>query len=73
MLLNVKKMHVGRNNRSVEYNVGIHILEKTTNEKDLGVHVDNELKFHLHSSNAIKKEIKFSGPYRAHVHCEIKL
>ena len=28
---------------------------ETTNKKDLGVHVDNELKFHLHSSNAIKK------------------
>ena len=44
-----KKMHVGRNNRSLEYNMGIHILEETTNEKDLGVHVYNELKFHHYS------------------------
>ena len=54
-------MHLGRNNRSLEYNMGIHILEETTNEKDLGVHVDNELKFHLHSSNAIKKANRILG------------
>ena len=38
-----------------------HVLDETVCEKDLGVHVDNELKFHQHSSIAIKKANQVLG------------
>ena len=32
-----------------------HLLEQVTEEKDLGVIIDNELKFHKHTVATIKK------------------
>ena len=56
-----KRMHLGKKNELTEYIMGNHQLEETTNEKDLGVYIDNDLKFHLHASKAIKKANRILG------------
>ena len=56
-----KVMHIGRRNPHKEYQMEGHILEESTCEKDLGVNMDNELKFHVHSSIAIKKANQILG------------
>ena len=49
-----KAMHFGNNNPKQCYTLNGHILETSSQEKDLGDIVDNELKFHVHTSSAIK-------------------
>ena len=41
------------------------LLEKTRNERDLGVYIDEELKFHDHVSNAVAKASRLLGLIRA--------
>ena len=43
------------------YQMNDHILENVNEEKDLGVIIDNQLKFHTHTSAAIKKANSILG------------
>ena len=61
---NVKKckvMHIGSKNPNHEYLMNDHKLEVSESEKDLGVHIDNQLKFHIHTAAAIKKATQILG------------
>ena len=49
-----KVMHLGYNNPKHRYVLNSHTLDISTCEKDLGVHVDNQLKFHEHTAAATK-------------------
>ena len=50
-----KVLHLGKNYPNQEYLLNGHVLEVSTSEKDLGVHIDNQLKFHVHAAAATKK------------------
>ena len=50
-----KVMHFGRGNPHLVYTMNGCTLEVTTQERDLGVIIDNELKFHVHTAAAVKK------------------
>ena len=56
-----KRMQLGRGNKSRPSLMNDHILENVTEEKDLGVTVDHQLKFHTHTSAAIKKANSILG------------
>ena len=56
-----KCMHVGRKSTAHSYQMNDHILENVNEEKDLGVIIDNRLKFHTHTSAAIKKANSILG------------
>ena len=58
-----KCMHVGRKRTAHLYQMNDHILGNVMEEKDLGVIIDNRLKFHTHSSEAIKKPLEHSENY----------
>ena len=50
-----KVMHKGKHSLNATYEMNGTILENVTEEKDLGVIIDNELKFHKHVSAAVLK------------------
>ena len=50
-----KVLHIGQHDTNYEYYLGNSKLENTTMEKDLGVIMDGELKFHNHVAQAAKK------------------
>ena len=50
-----KCMHFGSRNTKFTYAMNNHFLERTNEEKDLGVIVDDSLKFHGHTAAAVKK------------------
>ena len=54
-------MHFGHNNQRHEYQLDDHTLEKINNHKDLGVIIDNNSKFHIHSASASKKANQILG------------
>ena len=55
-----KVMHFGYQNKKGNYHLYDNILETSHNGKDLGVVIDDNLKFHTHSTAASKKKrIKF--------------
>ena len=54
-------MHLGNRNPHHAYLMNGHELETTECEKDLGVHIDNQLKFHIHSVAASKKADRILG------------
>lgn len=54
-------MHLGKQETPTEYTMNNSILKKTTVEKDLGVHIDNELKFHNHVAKAVLKANRILG------------
>ena len=56
-----KVMHKGYNNKKSEYIMENISLEKVTDEKDLGVIVDAELKFHKHVSQIVSKANQILG------------
>ena len=56
-----KVMHFGKSNPKHIYQLNGHELETTDSEKDLGVMVDNNLKFHVHTSFATKKANQILG------------
>ena len=56
-----KVMHVGRNNTCNQYFMGGHKLKVTKEEKDLGVIIDSDFKFHRHSGSAIKRSNQILG------------
>ena len=51
-------MHLGNNNAKYEYHMGDVTLMRTECEKDLGVWVDDQLKFSTHVSNKVNKANK---------------
>ncbi len=50
-----KSLHWGRTNGNYVYSLNGHNLEQVHQEKDLGVIVDDQLKFHNHTSAAVNK------------------
>ncbi len=50
-----KVMHLGRKNLTLKYNMGEVELEEITHEKDLGVMIDQELKFDIHVERQVNK------------------
>ena len=56
-----KVMHLGYNNPKHQYVLNNHTQEITTCEKDLGVHVDENLKFHKHTAAATKMANRVLG------------
>ena len=54
-------MHFGYNNPKREYTLNGQVLESTEAEKDLGVMVDDKLKFHIHTAFAVKKANQMLG------------
>ena len=56
-----KVMHKGYNNKYSNYNIDNKQLQKVSDEKDLGVTVDRELKFHKHVSQAVSKANQVLG------------
>ena len=62
-------LHLGTANPSWEYHMNGTTLEATSDEKDLGVTVDRDLKFHLHVSKAVNKASRMLGLVRATFTC----
>ena len=54
-------MHFGRRNPQNSFTMNGHTLESTTQEKDLGVIIDDTLKFHVHTAAAAKKANQVLG------------
>ena len=56
--LNIEKcsvLHLGPRNSKQQYTLGKVPLKDTDMERDLGVLIDHELKFHLHAAGVVKK------------------
>ena len=56
-----KSLHIGRNNPEQNYKMNGHTLEGVTMQKDLGIIVDKELKFHEQTAAAVKKANQVLG------------
>ena len=54
-------MYFGENNPEHYYVLNNHVLEKSEQEKDLGVIIDSSLKFHAHTAAAVKKANQVFG------------
>ena len=59
-----KFMNLGKNKEQVEYKLGDHRLDQISEEKDIGVHIDDELSFNRHISEKIKKANSMAGIIR---------
>jgi hypothetical protein len=64
-----KVMHLGKKNPHCKYTIPkskdeVHILEVTPHEKDLGVTIDEELKFTQHVNNCVSKANRVLGCLR---------
>lgn len=59
-----KVMHLGRSNHLYEYGMGEVTLESITEEKDLGVWVDNKLSFNSHMEKQVNKANRQLGLIR---------
>ena len=64
-----KVLHLGSANERMKYQMGASTLETTTNEKDLGVIIDEQLKFHQHVTTAVNKASRMLGLVRATFTC----
>ena len=56
-----KSLRIGRRNPRTTYTMNEHVLEQVEYEKDLGITIDNELKFHVQASAAVKKANQILG------------
>ena len=66
-----KVMHLGRSNQKTKYSMNGNELEEVEEEKDLGVIVDNQLKFHAHVSSCVNKDNRVLGAIkRTFIHRE---
>ena len=54
-------MHFGHHNPKHSYHLEDQILEISRSENDLGVNIDDSLKFHLHTAAATKKANQILG------------
>ena len=64
MSFNVNKckvMHIGYDNPNHQYNLNGEVLASTTEEKDLGIVIDNELKFAKHIKGIVGKANRMIG------------
>ena len=59
-----KVLHLGSRNPRYEYNMGDLTLETSTEEKDLGVIIDDKLKFDIHTEAHVNKANKVIGLLR---------
>ena len=59
-----KVLHMGNSNPSHRYTMCNVPLTSTAEEKDLGVIMDNKLKFHKHIAYTAKKNSKMIGLFR---------
>ena len=59
-----KVLHLGRKNPRYEYNMGDRTLETATEENDLGVIIDEKLKFDKHTEAQVNKANKVLGLLR---------
>ena len=64
-----KVLHLGSNNPKLDYNMNGVVLATDTSEKDLGVTIDGELKFHSHIANAVNKASRMLGLVKATCTC----
>ena len=62
-------LHLGSTNQCYEYSMKNTSLEAITEEKDLGVIIDRDLKFHRHVSKAVNKASRMLGLVRATFTC----
>ena len=56
-----KVLHFGANNLRHPYMLNNHTLESTKSEKYLGIIIDEDLKYHVHSTSATKKANQVLG------------
>ena len=56
-----KMLHFGANNLRHPYMLNNHTLESTKSEKDLGIIIDEGLKYHVHTTSATKKANQVLG------------
>ena len=56
-----KVMHLGYQNLEQTYHLNGHALESSHREKDLGVIIDDKLKFYDHTAKAVKKANQILG------------
>ena len=54
-------LQFGTHNANYSYRLNNHTLDSTKNEKDLGVIIDNELKYHVHAASETKKANQVLG------------
>ena len=69
--LNIEKykcLHIGCRNPGISYNINSFDLENVTNQKNLGIIVDSELKFHLQTDAAVKKANRILGIISKTIH-----
>ena len=59
-----KVMHIGNTNPKFEYSMASQKLEVTSQEKDLGVIVDNSLSFHAHTDAVVARAYRTLGIIR---------
>jgi len=64
-----KVLHLGSENERLKYQMGITMLEIMLNDKDLGVFIDEELKFHQHVAKAVNNISHLLGLVRATFIC----
>ena len=66
-------LHLGRNNIKENYKLHQHYLSNSHTEKDLGVHIDEDLKFRRQAAYAVSKANQILGAIRrAFVHMDAK-
>ena len=63
----------GRNNPEQNYNMNGHILEGVPMQKDLGIIVDKELKFHEQTAAAVKKANQVLGIIKKTIYTKKRL
>ena len=56
-----KVMHIGTKNLKFDYTMANHKLETTTQEKDLGILVDDSLSFHAHTDMVVARAYQTLG------------
>ena len=59
-----KVMHLGKKNKGYDYKMGDVVLETIHDEKDLGVRIDDQLKFDKHIEQQVKTANKILGLIR---------
>ena len=67
-------LHLGRNNTKEKYKLQQHYLTHKPIEKDLGVHIDEDLKFRRQAASAVTKANQILGAIRrTFVHMDAKM
>ena len=64
-----KVLHIGSNQHCREYRLGSDCITSSTVEKDLGILVDNKLKFHEQCSAVVAKANRLLGVIRRSFDC----